>query len=151
MKDNRHNFQFEKGFSLIEMLLVISITAIIGATTIPVASNFLARNHLKNKTNEVISSLRTAQINALSGKEDSQWGVNISTTQITLYKGSSYAGRDSAFDQSFNIPSIISITQAEVVFDKLTGNPDTTATITISSDIGSNTVTVNEVGTVDAT
>lgn len=145
-----NNASFHSGFTLIELLLVISIIAIVGATTIPAGSAFLVRNNLKNKTNEVVSSLRIAQLNAISGKEDSQWGVNISSSQITLFKGSTYTIRDSSFDQSYSIPGSISITQVERVFDKLTGNPNSTVTITVSSNAGdSNTVTLNEVGTVD--
>lgn len=140
----------KSGVSLIELLLVIAIIAVLGATTIPAGSSFLVRNHLRNKTNEVVSSLRTAQINSLSGKENSQWGVHISASQIIMFKGSSYSAPGTSFDQKYNIPTSISITQTEIVFDKLTGNPDTTATITVSSNAGqSNTVTVNEVGAVD--
>lgn len=142
--------QNNRGVSIIELLLVIAIIAVIGATTIPAGAGFLVRNHLKNKTNEVVSTLRAAQINTLSGKEDSQWGVQISSNQIIMFKGASYSTPGTTFDQEYNIPASISITQTEIVFDKLTGNPDTTATITVSSNVGaSNTVTVNEVGVVD--
>lgn len=139
-----------KGFTIIELLMVIAIVAILGATIIPLSANFLVRSNLENKTNEVVSHLRTAQINTLAGKEDSQWGVNITSTQIILFKGSSYAARDSTFDQIFSIPGSVTITQDEIVFSKLTGNPDATASLTvIAGGAGSKTVTVNEVGTVD--
>ena len=143
-------FQHSRGVTLVELLIVIALIAIIGASTTPVLSNFLARNYLRNKTNELVASLRTAQINTISGKEDSQWGVNTSTSEITLFKGSSFAGRDTNFDQSFSIPATITITTDEIVFDRLTGDPDAVATLTITSNAGdSNTVTVNEVGTVN--
>ncbi len=143
---NQRSVQHDSaGLTLIELLIVIGIIAIVGATIIPVASGFLVRNYLKNKTNEVVSSLRTAQINSLNGKEDRQWGVVISASSIKMY-----AVGDAAFDQTFSIPSSISITQDTIVFDKLTGNPDATAAITVSSNAGqSNTIIVNEVGTVN--
>lgn len=139
-----------KGITIIELLIVIAIIAIIGASTTPMLSNFLVRNFLRNKTNELTASLRTAQINSISGKEDSQWGVNISSSDITLFKGSSFASRDPDFDQPFSIPASINITNDEIMFDRLTGNPDSTATLSVSSNAGeSNTVSVNEVGTVN--
>lgn len=140
----------QRGVSLIEIILVIAIIALIGATTIPAGSAFLIRNHLRNKANELATSLRIAQINTLVGKEDSQWGVHISSSQIIMFKGATYSAPGTSFDQDYDIPASISITQTEVVFDKLTGNPNSTATITVSSNAGdSNTVTVNEVGAVN--
>jgi len=134
-----------KGVSIIELILVIAIIALVGATTIPAGSAFLVRNQLKNKTNELVSSLRTAQINTFSGKEDRQWGVEVSGSSIKLY-----AVGEPAFDQAFSIPRSISITQETIVFDKLTGNPDVNATFIINSNTGdSNTVSVNQVGTVN--
>lgn len=141
--------QQSQGFSLIELLLVITIIALLGTAILPVGSSFLIRNHLKNKTNEVVSSLRLAQINTLAGKENSQWGLYISANKIIMFKGSSYAVPGTSFDQSYDIPASITITQTEIVFDKLTGNPNTTANIAISSNLDSHTVSVNEVGVVD--
>jgi GxxExxY protein len=139
-----------RGFTIIELLIVIAIVAIIGGTTIPLGANFLVRSHVENKTNELVSSLRTAQLNTISGKEDSQWGVNITSTQIILFAGASYAARDSTFDQIFSIPGSVTITTDEIIFSKLTGDPDATASLTVSAGgAGNSTVSVNEVGTVD--
>ena len=138
------------GFSIIELLLTISIIAILATSTTPVYTNFLARNHLENKTNEVISSLQTAKTNSISGKEDSQWGVNLST-QIVLFKGTSYVGRDTSFDQTYDIPASVSISPTqEVIFNQLTGDPEAATTITISNNQNeSNTITLNEIGTIN--
>lgn len=134
-----------KGFTLIELLVVISITAIVGATTIPIGSAFLVRNHFHNKKNELVSSLRTAQINSMNGKIDSTWGVEVTSNQIKLYA----TNGNTDFDQTYSIPSSISITNDTVIFDKLTGNPDTVTTFNITNNAGDEaTITVNEVGTV---
>lgn len=135
----------QEGVSLIELILVIAIIALIGATSIPAGSAFLVRNQLRNKTYELVSTLRTAQINSLNGKEARQWGVEISASAIKLY-----AVDNSAFDQTYLIPGSISITSDTIVFDKLTGNPDSPASLTVSSNVGdSYQVSVNEVGTVN--
>jgi len=134
-----------RGITLIELLVVIAIIAILGATTIPVGSGFLIRNNFANKQNELISSLRTAQLNSIYGKENRQWGVEISSSTIKMY-----AVGDSSFDQSFNIPSSLSITTDTIVFDLLTGNPDATANLTISSSGGdSRSISVNQLGVVN--
>ena|SRR3989344_7482496 len=139
-----------RGVSIIELLLVVAIVTILAIPTAAVGSNFLTRNNLQNKTNEVVSSLRIAQIGSISGKEDSRWGVTVTPNQIVLFKGDTYILRDPLFDQTFSIPGSISITNFEVVFDKVTGNPSSTWLINVSNDIGeSNSVSINEIGIVD--
>lgn len=138
------------GITIIELLLIVAIMLIISVTTASFGTSFLVRNNLKNNVNELISSLRTAQINAISSKEISRWGVNVSSDAITLYKGDSYISRDTNFDQDFSISETVSITQADMVFDKITGNPGLTQTYTLTNNIGESfSVSVNEVGIVD--
>lgn len=137
------------GVTIVELLLVIAIIAFLGATTIPIASGFLIRNQHRNKTNELITSLSSAKLNSMSGKEGSEWGVSTDSNSITLFKGSSYAARDPSFDQTYSVPASISVTSDEVVFDVLTGNPDAVASISITSNSGDvRVVEVNEVGSI---
>lgn len=144
MKSKRFTLSNSKGVTLIELLVVIAIIAILGATTIPIGSGFLIRNNLANKQNELITSLHNAQLNSISGKENTQWGVEISTSNIKMF-----AVGNSSFDQSFDIPSSISITPATIIFDQLTGNPDAVASLTISSNQNSKIISINELGVVN--
>jgi len=134
--------------TLIELLIVIAIIAIIGATTSPVYSNFLARNHYRSKISEVASSLSTARTNAIAGRGDSDWGVSLSSSQITLFKGSSFAARDSGFDQTYTVPSVVTFSGlSEIVFTRPHGYPTTTGSITISSNTSDSTsFTINQFG-----
>lgn len=135
----------KRGFTVVELILVIAIVAFLGATVVPIGSSFLVTTHFKNKTNELVSSLRTAQINSMNSKANRQWGVEVTASQIRLY-----ADGDAAFSQTYSIPDTVNITQDTVVFSKLTGNPDSPTTFTITNTTGDSvTVTVNEVGTVD--
>lgn len=139
-----------RGFTLIELLLVVAIVAILGVSGSAIGQRFLVSNYLENKTQELSAALQTAQLNAMSGKEDSQWGVSVVGSETVLFKGSSYAARDTAFDTSYKIPSSISVTQDEVVFSQVSGEPDATATYAlVANDGSSQTVTVNEVGVVN--
>lgn len=137
------------GFSLIELILVISIIGIIAGTTIPIGSSFLARNYLHNKTNELMTSLRNAQINSLAGKQNGQWGVYVGNDQIVLFQGASFASRDQVFDQSFSIPASVSISSGEIVFD-INGLPNQSISFNLSTNTGdSRTVSVNQLGAVN--
>lgn len=141
----KKNHLRSKGVTLIELILVVAIFLIIGASAYPFGSGFISRNQLKNATNEIVSSLRTAQINAMSGKENRRWGVNTTATQITLY-----AEGDSTYDQVFEVAGVVNVSTQSVIFNNITGNPDFTATFTVNNSLGEiNTVTVNEVGIVN--
>lgn len=137
------------GISLVEVIIVVAIVAVIGSSFIGLAINFLSSNNLKNKINEIAASLRTAQSNSMWGKENSQWGVNISVDKITLYKGGSFAQRDTAFDYNFDIPKNVAITQSDIVFTKSTGTTSADVSLTISSQGQTKTINVNKAGTVD--
>ena len=141
----------ERGLTIIEVLIVISIVAVIGSSFISLSINFLTSNNLKNITDELISALRTAQANSMYGKGGSNWGVKISESKIFLYKGNSYEGRDQAFDHSSGIPSNITIIQEEdIFFFRRTGTPSATPDITIQTQTGdTNTVSVNGAGAVN--
>lgn len=139
-----------QGVTLIELLLVVAITVVVGVAVAPLGAGFLVRNQLENKTNEIVSSLRTAQLNSISGKEQSAWGMAVTANNIIMFRGSTYTSPGTAFDQSFTIPRSMTITPIQVVFDPLTGNPNTPTTILLSSNTGdSSRVEVNQVGTVD--
>lgn len=141
-----------RGFSLVEIILVIAITGILLAAAYPVGTNFLARSAYNNTINEVTSSLRIAQLNSTAGKEDSVWGVYLTSSDVTLFKGTNYASRDTTYDVVYAVPTTValSVVPAEVIYDQLTGDPNSPLSLTIASSAGETTVvTVNEVGTVD--
>ena len=135
----------QRGVTLLELLLVISILLILGTTSFTVGSGFLIRNALRTTTQELASNLRLAQLNSIASKEDRQWGVDVTSSEIRLF-----AVGDSSYDIVYDLPGSVSVNIGNVVFDNLTGNPNSTITFTLTSNIGdSNTISVNELGIVD--
>ena len=143
-------FKRKQGVTIIEILIVVSIVSLLSVSFTSLGSGFLSRNYLTDKTNEIIFSLMTAKINSLSGKEDSQWGVHTENGKIIMFKGSSFSPPGTVFDQSFAVPNTISITNTDVVFDKLTGSIDNNITISVSNNLGeSHLITINQAGTIN--
>lgn len=142
----------KKGFTIIELIMVISIVAILGAIMMPMSTNLLVRQQLRTKTNELVTALRTAQINTLAGKQADQWGVRLENNQIIMFKGSSWTSPGTSFDHYYDLPGTItpSPTPTEIVFGKLTGNPSNTITITLTNRLGEvKNISINPIGTVD--
>ncbi len=139
------------GFTLIEMLLVIAIIAIISGISIPVYQSFQVRNDLDIATASIVQSLRRAAVLSQAVDNDTSWGVYVTSGSLTLFKGTSYATRDSNFDELFDIPLTITPSGvSEIVFTKFTGLPQTTGTITLTSNTNeTRTITINAKGMVN--
>jgi len=139
-----------KGFTLIELILVVAIVSFIAVLSSPFYARFLVQNAVDNTTDQLTGSLRKGQVYSMMGKQGSPWSVNFSSNTITLYKGTSFASRDASFDEKFSVNSAVSINgTTDISFARVSGLPTpATATITISSGSNSKTVTMNAQGVV---
>jgi prepilin-type N-terminal cleavage/methylation domain-containing protein len=137
-----------KGFTLIEVLLVIAVITIIAGLTLPISQLYQNKNDLQVATQITVQSLRRAQILSQSQEYDDTWGVNIASGTISIFRGASYAGRTDGFDEDFTISTGITPSGvSEVVYAKLTGLPGTTGTITLTAGNGdASNVVVNAKG-----
>lgn len=152
MKDILHN---EKGFTLVELILVIAIIAILAGATVPVLGNFTQRTQIDSTAREVVSALRFAQQKSMANENDSEFGVYFddANNEFIVFRGSSY-GSFPAEDRVFTYPDSITISQgfasSEVNFEKLTGETADIGSITISNNVdGLFTVTTSSLGKIE--
>lgn len=140
-----------RGFTLIEMLLSVAIIGILVAGSAPVFNSFVARNDLDVVGQQVASALRRAQTYARGMDDDSAWSVNVASSAVTLYKGTVFASRDTAYDEAVSIPPTITVSGlSNVQFAKFTAAPNTTGSITLTSNANdTRTITINAKGMVD--
>lgn len=140
-----------RGFTLIEILLSLSMMAVIAAFSLPVALNYQQRSGAHIAKDTTAQQLRRAQTLSVAGEGDDSWGVYIQTGTVTLFKGSSYAARDTSYDEENSIQSSIAVSGvSEVVFDRVTGIPSTTGAIMLDSATGQTyTVTIYSTGLID--
>ena len=141
----------QQGFSLLEVLLSVAILAVLAGLSLPVYESFLRRNDLDLTAQQVASSLRRAQTFARANSYDSVWSVAVQSSNVTLFRGTNFAGRDQTYDESVAIPASVSVSGlSEVQFSKLTATPNTTGSITLTSTANATrTVTVNAKGMVE--
>lgn len=141
----------QSGFTLLEIMLVIAIIGILGGLSLPIYLNFQIRNDQDIAVSSLVSFLRQAHTRAVSGEEDSAWGVEIATNHITLFKGADFSVRDPSFDQVYTSTASITFSPtSEIIFVQLSGEPNITPTIIIQGATVSNkTVAINEKGVID--
>ncbi|MEK7185791.1 MAG: prepilin-type N-terminal cleavage/methylation domain-containing protein [Patescibacteria group bacterium] len=132
------------GFTLIELLLVVTIMLAIGAPSSIFFSNFLTQNAVSSTQTRLINQLRKAQMYAMMGKENGNWGVKFGSNTITLFLQG-----NSAFDEKFSENPNITISGfSEIVFTKRTGLPSSIGTYNIMGNGISKQFTVNSQGVV---
>jgi prepilin-type N-terminal cleavage/methylation domain-containing protein len=138
----------QKGVSLIELLLVMAIIAVIGATATPFISSFVLRNNYETTVDQLQSTLRKAQGYAMNGKNGSTWGVCFTSNTIRLYRGSCVAP---VFAENFKVPGTVTVSGlSDTTFSLQRGEPTQPLTITISTAVGSRVVTLNAVGMIES-
>lgn len=138
------------GFTLVELMIVIAILALLIAGAVPLAVNFYNLRNLDVQEQHIVQALRRAQLKAMSGEADSAFGVYIVPGQYVLFKGDSYATRDPAYDEVFNLPANLSVSGlSEVVFSKLNGTTTNTGNITLTIGNRTKVININEMGRIN--
>lgn len=153
---NRKGFSIKKinGFTMIELLVVIAITLLLAASVAPVYGNFQVSAQLNENTSQIVQALRSAREKSLAGYNGAQHGVKIFSNKYVCYQGSSYALRNSSFDQEFVLNNSLSLasnlSSGEVNFSKGDGRPNNSGTITITHSVGNTSfVVINSLGMVE--
>lgn len=152
MRPTFQNCHKNKGFTLIELLLSISLIAVVTGIGAPIFARSQTKNDLDTAVETWVESIRRAEILSQANDGDSTWGVHLETGSITIFKGSSFAARDTNYDEVFSLsPAISSTGVTDLVMSKMTGYPNTTGTTTMTSNtnvVDTATITVNSSGMV---
>ena len=114
-----------RGFTLIEIMLVIALTLVVGFLVTAFSGRLIAQMAVHDAAGEFSSAFRKAEAYALSGRQHSAWGVHYADSNITLFKGDSYAEHDHSYDEVTTIDRQIAVTGfSEVIFSQPYGQPD---------------------------
>ncbi|MDP4008576.1 MAG: prepilin-type N-terminal cleavage/methylation domain-containing protein [Candidatus Peregrinibacteria bacterium] len=148
----------KKGFTLLELILVIAIFSIVVGGTILSLSSFFAKSQLTDHSKQIVNSLRKAQSNSMMRVKVSQWGVNFDSGGgvVTFFQGASYSARDTNYDQAQTLPPSLSLNNisfdsggTEVVFTKVNGETDDFGSLQVQGDIDNYTITINKFGQIE--
>jgi len=141
----------KNGFTLLEILLVVAIIIFLAAITFPLGFDFYKRQQLQTHSQQILQTLRRVQLKAMAVELESSFGVYLTNDNYILFKGDSYANRDSQYDEIFDLPQIITIQDPpkEVVFSKFEGKPNWTGGIILNSNGLTQTININEMGRIN--
>ncbi len=125
----------QKGFTLLEIIIVIALIALFSALIAPVGMDFYRSENIERQANLLKKNLELARDQAISGKLDSAWSIKFEENKYTIFKGDDWGGRNETYDKEFNIPSSMEIELEgeidEITFEKITGGPSYSNNITL--------------------
>ena len=140
----------QKGFTMLELVLVVAMIGLLASFSINVSSGVIWRTDLHQAQSTTVSSLRQAQILAQSGVENVDWGVHIEESTVTIFQGNDFENRDETKDERYDLGSSLSEETIDVVFHRLSGIPyDSPTEINLTARGGTVTLTVNSLGTIN--
>ena len=138
-----------RGFTLLELLLSVAIIGVLAGLSLPVYRTLLSKNDLDVATVVTAQSARRAQLLSQAVDGDITWGMKVQRGSIVLFKGTSFGSRDTTFDETFDVPTTISVSgTTEIVFAEVTGLPQSTGTITLTSESDIQSISINAKGTI---
>lgn len=143
-----------KAFTFIEIVIVMAILAVLFGLFVLYGQTSQVRADLSSQRDELISSLRLAQSNASSGKDELNHGIHFEENSYIIFDGDSYV-LDGTGNFTIELPETLAFTNValngggeDVIFTSPKGETNTYGTITIFSEqINKSTqITINSLG-----
>ncbi len=151
--------KFEKGFTLVELMVVIGLIAMIGTLGMLLSFDYYRNNSFFSEQKIIVSVLQKARNQAMNNvcqgtcTKGKAHGVKFDkvANKYIIFQGNSYGARDTAFDDEIEVTPTISISgMDEVVFSQLSGNASVTGgNLTVSGSGRTAVIEVNSNGRID--
>lgn len=132
----------QRGFTIIEMLIVIAVIVILVSMSVGAFSQFYKGNILEEQTQKVVTTLVDARSKTLLSKEDTNYGVHFESDRVILFKGDTYSAIDPDNEEVLlssrvSLTTIIAGGGSDIIYKRLTGGviANGTTTISLVSDV----------------
>ncbi|MFA6523773.1 MAG: prepilin-type N-terminal cleavage/methylation domain-containing protein [Candidatus Peribacteraceae bacterium] len=131
-----------RGFTLIEVLLVVGVLGVVSMFSVPAYRTYQARSDLNLATEQTIQGLARAKLLSQNAEGDSGWGFYVPAG--VLYRGAGYGAREAGADEVFPMPSTVSVSGSilDVSYSKLEGKPSATGSIILTAVDGQQRIIV---------
>jgi type II secretory pathway pseudopilin PulG len=136
-------------FTIAEIVVAVGLSAMVFSVVGFLGVRWFDNRQLQVTAKTFVSYLRTAAVRAIQSEGGADHGVSRAYGQLTLFRGSSYAGRDPAWDTVFPYAGSIQVSgPAEVVFSRQAGWPSATGTFVFANAFRSVSITVHSTGAI---
>lgn len=154
----KNNF-YTKGFSLLEAIITLAIIALMLAVVMPQFGKSRETQVLNTAVGDILSAVSQARAQTLASVDSSSYGVRFEADEVIIFKGTNFSANDPN-NQNISIVSPASITDVTLAgasgasgdffFNRLSGAPSKSGTITIASPNFSKIITITATGSANA-
>lgn len=139
--------KYAGGFTLVEILVVIAISAIVAVTAIAGFRALYQSSTLRAGSVEVFSAFMSARTNTLASQNGNVFGVQVSSTTVTRFEGDTFifgnaTNKVYTFEGGVTATGTLVTSGTSVVFTRLTGETSLGGTIYIRNSEGTSTTTI---------
>jgi len=153
-----------RGFTLLELFIVIAITLVLVLASLPIYSNLMVKSQLKETSAQAVMTIRDARESALSGYRGSAYGVFLSMPtsgahSYISYAGDSYAARNQTYDRVNTLEAVVAFANVnmtttadgiDINFSKGLGKPNNTGNFNLVHSVqGVVNISINNLGKVE--
>ncbi len=145
-----------RGFTFIEILVVIAVIAILTAVTLLAFRNVYRDSARRTAIMEIADALRDSRNNTLGAVNDTVYGVRVGTSSVTRFTGNTYtlgAATNEVYQYEAGVTATGTLVTSgtSVVFARLTGIPSATGTILVRDNdlVGSTSVIIQSTGLIE--
>lgn len=149
-----------RGFTLIEILLVISVTLVLAVPSYSLFNNLHKSAQLNESANQIIQTLRIARERSVAQLNNSPHGVYFfiaaSPSKYVLYQGETFNSRNIAFDREYYLDNPLKLSTSNLIliggnidinFSQGRAAPSNIGSISIKQSNGSSrTISINSAG-----
>lgn len=143
---------YKQGITVIELLVVIAVLGVIFSIAIPRFSKSRELQVLKSGAQDVLSSIDKARTETLASLNSFSYGVHFQSDKVIIFRGIVFSAGDPN-NKIINITTPATISDItllgggnDLYFNRLSGAPSTTGTITISTASYSKIITISATG-----
>ncbi len=122
--------RLSKGFTLLEMILVVAIISIVALVSVPLGLNFYEIQMLSSVQTQLAEVLSRARSQSVALYNDDSYGVYMASTtsgQYVLFRGSTWVDRSATYDEPYDLPPettvVFPATTTAIRFTKRSGLP----------------------------
>jgi len=150
--------RIKKGFTLIEIIIVVSIMVIVALISREFYGSFAMESSVENSAGTIVFDLRNARDKAMTGQGGNNWGIHFINSTNDYYQVFSsptdYSHASKTIETTTYLSGNIKFSTpaesatADIIFTKLSGNATDTS-ITIFSGQKQKTISVKTQGLID--
>lgn len=127
---------------------------ILSAVSVGAFFSLREKSSIQKDADSIVSIIEKAKSMSSNRKNDSSYGVKFASSTVTLFSGPTFASGNviSKYDleKSVKVSTVsFSSNSLELSFNKITGNPNATGTITLSAPSHSKIVTIFGTGIIE--